>query len=400
MPFRILSLDGGGAWALIQVRTLIELYGASTKGHQVLGNFDLAAANSGGSLVLAGLVEDLPLSDIAQYFMDESKRRSIFSPTNSVADALLRTTLGIGPKYSANAKLPAIERLLPNTGVQPLAGSMDAVAGPGGKPVHLLIVGFDYDRNRGVFFRSAEASQAQLGVGKPAGISLAAAVHASTNAPVNYFDAPAVLPGAAEQYWDGGITGHNNPVLAAVVEALVLGQEAADLRVLSLGTANVSFPLAAPGASAGPLETARTTSSLTTDLKKLATAILDDPPDSATFIAHVITGASAGLQQPSVSRVVRMSPLVSPLPAAGGGFAPPAGWSLAQFQYLSNIDMDAVVQTDVAYIDSYCSTWLGGQAPNQPIRPNGQAFDPWRPEVGYATFAEAKAAWRHLLPPV
>src|SRR5215472_15965977 len=157
MAYRILSLDGGGAWALIQVRTLINLYGANATGHQVLQKFDLAAANSGGSLVLAGLVEDLRLSDIAQYFLDETKRRSIFSPTSSIVDTVLARTLGFGPKYSAAAKLPAIERLLPTTGDAPLAGSMNQLNGPGGVPVHLLIVGFDYDLNRAVYFRSAAA---------------------------------------------------------------------------------------------------------------------------------------------------------------------------------------------------------------------------------------------------
>jgi hypothetical protein len=37
------------------------------------------------------------------------------------------------------------------------------------------------------------------------------------------------------------------------------------------------------------LEATRPSSSLTADLNKLATAILDDPPDAATFIAHAIT---------------------------------------------------------------------------------------------------------------
>ena len=398
MPYRILSLDGGGAWALIQVRALMDLYGENATGHEVLSAFDLAAANSGGSLVLAGLVENLPLGDILQYFRDEQKRRSIFSPTASIGDALVHSTLGIGPKYSASAKLPAIERLLPATGDRPLAGSTDAVAGPGGAPVHLLIVGFDYDRNRAAFFRSAPAGKPGWGTGQPATVTLAGAVHASTNAPVNYFDAPADLPAAPDRYWDGGITGCNNPAVAALVEALVLGQAPQDIRVLSLGTATVSLPLAPPGAEPSALEAARPTSSLTTDLKKLATAILDDPPDIATFIAHVMTGANSGLEAPVVSRVVRMSPVVSPLPAAGGGWTPPAGWSLAQFRYLANIVMDAVAQTDIAFIAVFCGYWLADRAPIQPIRPSGQAFDPQHPEIGYATFSEAKAAWQALFP--
>jgi hypothetical protein len=49
---------------------------------------------------------------------------------------------------------------------------------------------------RAVFFRSAAAGTLDWGEGQPADVSLAGAVHASTNAPVNYFDTPAILPGA------------------------------------------------------------------------------------------------------------------------------------------------------------------------------------------------------------
>jgi hypothetical protein len=399
MPFRVLTLDGGGAWALIEVRALINLYGENTTGHQVLSNFDLVAANSGGGLVLAGLVEDLPLQAILQYFMDEDKRRSIFSPTKNVVDEALEAVLHFGPKYSASAKLPAIERLLPNTGDNPLEDSMKKVIGPTGSPVHLLIVGFDYDRSRAVFFRSAPAGRPGWGDGQPADITLAGAVHSSTNAPVNYFDAPATLPGSDDQYWDGGIAGCNNPAVIAVIEAVVLGHAPQEIRVLALGTGTVSLPLAPGETPASPLEMPRPASSLLTDLKKLAGAILDDPPDAATFIAHAITGGNAGLQAPLQSRVVRMSPLMSPFPNKKARWVPPTGWSVARFLHLCNIDMDAVVQNEVAFINDYCTSWLNDLAPNQPIRPNGGTFDPRNPEIGYAKFSEAKAAWHELFPP-
>jgi uncharacterized protein len=391
MPYRVLCLDGGGAWALIEVRALINLYGKDTTGHQVLRNFDLVAANSGGSLVLAGLVEDQPLTAILQYFLDEDDRRSIFSPTSKLGDDFLRLALGIGPKYSATAKLPAIEHLLPKTGDVSLAGCMDKINGPNGAPVHLLIVGFDYDHNRAVFFRSAKAGSPDWGEGQPTSVTLAGAVHASTNAPVNYFDEPAQLPGADDRYWDGGITGCNNPAVAAVVESIVLANSPQDIHVLSLGTGSVSLPVAPLDGPTSPLEAARAKSSVANDLKKLAGAIVDDPPDAASFIAHAITGGKAGLQPPVVSRVVRMSPLISPL-RAGGGWAPPKGYTVAQFQYLCQIDMDAVMPIEIRFITDYCTFWLEDRAPNQPIRMNGQTFDPQNPEIGYAKFSEAKVA--------
>ena len=63
--FRILSLDGGGAWALIEVMTLIDLYGADTPGHEVLKEFDLIAETLG---------ELVPHQDLHIYEADEKSR--------------------------------------------------------------------------------------------------------------------------------------------------------------------------------------------------------------------------------------------------------------------------------------------------------------------------------------
>jgi patatin-like phospholipase/acyl hydrolase len=74
--YRILSLDGGGSWALIEVMALIEMYTATTTGHQVLNDFDLAVANSGGSIVLGGLVEDMQLGMLRNKSCSGSKPHS------------------------------------------------------------------------------------------------------------------------------------------------------------------------------------------------------------------------------------------------------------------------------------------------------------------------------------
>src|ERR1700722_756777 len=113
MTYKILSLDGGGAWALIQVKALQRLYGADINGHAVLSKFDMAVANSGGSIVLGGLLEDRPLSNVLGYFMDENSRRSIFQPTGDFLDDVLSKLLRSGPKSSTTKKLPALQRLLP-----------------------------------------------------------------------------------------------------------------------------------------------------------------------------------------------------------------------------------------------------------------------------------------------
>jgi hypothetical protein len=365
------------------------LFGANASGHDVLASFDLAAANSGGSLTLAGLAENKRLSDILDLFMNEANRRSIFSPTHSPWQPLYRL-IGLGPKYSTTAKLPAIRKLLPATGDQALPTVAQAIPSASGKPVHLLIVGFDYDTNRAVFFRSAQVENRPVwGGGAPASCTLAEAVHVSTNAPINYFDAPASIPSVRDRFWDGGITGCNNPAVAATVEAITQNVAPADIRLLSIGTGTVSLPFSDPPQP--PFTAESVESSFATDLQKLATAILDDPPDAASYIAYAITrdpASTAGYPD----RVVRMNPLIAPC-HTGSGWGCYAGMTPEDFKYLRSLDMDAVEQAQVAAIENYCDLWLADRAPNQPIRISSTTLEP---EIGQAWFSQAKDAWENI----
>ena len=393
MNYRILALDGGGTWALIQLKALIALYSEATNGRKVLADFDLVAANSGGSIVLGGLVEDLTLGEILAFFQDQTKRESVFSPTHSFGDQVLHDLTGLGPKYSAENKLPALQSVFPTTGRLPLDRAVAGVR-RSNIDVHLLIVGFDYDRNRAKFFRSVAASGPAWGTGDATDVALAEAIHASTNAPVNYFDAPAAFPDHPGRYWDGAIAGCNNPVLTAVTEAIVVGQDPLNLVVLSIGTASVALPWPQPGQPSSPYVQQIDDPGFVTDLHKLATSILDDPPDIATFLAHVMTGSGAGLNLPSVkSRIVRLNPLISPVKSAGGTWSPPGSMSAAQFTYLAKIDMDAVEQAQVDAISRYADLWVQNQAPNQPIRMNGDTLNP---ELGQILFQDAVAAWNAI----
>jgi hypothetical protein len=364
----------------------------------VLADFDMAAANSGGSIVLGGLVENVRLDELFVYFEDEAKRKSIFSPTSSFGDRALHDLTGIGPRYSARNKLPALQSLLAKTGnlKLPVAASGIRRAGAN-EDVHLLILGFDYDRNKATFFRSAAAEGPQWGRGATGSVTLAEAIHASTNAPLNYFDAPATFPDGPGRYWDGAVTGCNNPVLAAVTEAIVKKVDPRTIRALSIGTATVALPWPSEGDPEGsPFVLSTQDPSLVADLRKLASSILDDPPDIASFIAHVMTGGSAGAPAPAKSRIVRMNPLISPLGTPGAWRAPgdpAAPMTAAQFDYLVRLDVDAVEQPEVAAIGSFARLWIEGQVSNQPIRMDR---DTLALELGDASFPAAAASWRAL----
>jgi hypothetical protein len=394
MSYRILSLDGGGTWALIQVKALIALYDANAPGHTVLQDFDLVAANSGGSIVLGGLIENLQLGEILQLFEDEGNRRSIFSPTKKFDDKVTEALLKVGPKYSAANKLPALEAVLPLKGSVPIAQVAAGLRRPGSDAdLHLLILAFDYDNNRATFFRSAQAGGGSWGTGDVADVTLAEAIHASTNAPVNYFDEPASFPGKPERYWDGAITGCNNPVQAGVTEAIVKGQSPTDIVALSMGTGSVVLASPRPGDIPSPYLRPIVKPDLLTDLKKLAGSILDDPPDIATFLAHVLTGSGVGLGKPGAdSRIIRMNPLISPV-NKGGDWVAPGSMTDQQFSYLADLDMDAIEQNQVDAISQYADLWLGSMAPNQPIRMN---TDTLKAELGQDRFDAALAAWNAI----
>ena len=397
--YRILSLDGGGSWALIQVKALIELYGPDKLGRDVIQDFHLVAANSGGSIVLGCLVENFSLSKILAFFNDKAQRKAIFSQTDSIEHRALHAIAGLGPKYSEKNKLPALQKVLPQRGNLSL---LDAVAGirrPGAsEDLHILITSFDYDRNQATFFRSAAATGPEWGHEDASKITLAEAIHASTNAPVNYFDAPARFPDRDGRYWDGGISGCNNPVLVAVTEAVVKGQAPTNIVALSIGTASVALPEAQPGEQLPPPYVRDIIEpGIKNDLSKLASSILDDPPDIATFLAHVMTGSGIGLgTQAADSRIVRMSPLVSPVKKVVNGTAmwsAPGSMTAAQFKSLKNLDFDAVEQPQIDEITQYADLWVKNEAPNQPIRMNGSTLVR---ELGQDTFGATKSAWEAI----
>jgi hypothetical protein len=380
--FRILSLDGGGSWALIQAMALIDLYGGSATGHEVLHDFDLAAANSGGSIVLGCLVEDMKLSEILVFFLSLKKRKTIF---------VEKLHLWYTPKYVAVDKLKGLVAALPVRGRWFLPdAARDIVSSSTGKPVHLLITSFEFDRCRGRFFRSAPAKGPSWGGGDPAQVQLAEAIHASTNAPVLYFDKPAeLLSEQGKRYWDGGVSGCNNPVLAAVAEAVVLGNKPEDIVALSIGTGTVALPPARPGAAPADYFASPAKQGILPDIERMAGSILDDPPDAASFLAHVLTGGPPGLPKPVDSRVVRMSPMISPVQDATGTWSPPKGLEDPAFKKVAGLTMDAVAQDEVDAIQNLASLWLQSIVRNQPIRMGADL----KSEVGQDFYRDAKAAW-------
>ena len=144
--YRILSLDSGGVWALLQVMALRRIFGPQARGHQVLRWFNLAAASGSGSIVLAGLAMDMTLQEILDsFFVDKSKREAFFG----------KPRVGWFKKSAPIVRLEALKDVL---GVKNHKGTLGALVrrvrataevGP-----QFLICALDCDRRRPEFFRS------------------------------------------------------------------------------------------------------------------------------------------------------------------------------------------------------------------------------------------------------
>lgn len=410
--YRILSLDGGGCWALIQVRALLEIYG-DVPGPDILSRFDLVAANSGGSIVAASLIEGLRLSSILGIFMSKRYRDKLFVRLPWYKKLDPRRLFLSEPQYSTKKKLSGLRKLLPNTGNMPLE-RIPVRIGEGHS--QFLITAFDYDRERAVFFRSNTKTVSKNFSNQGRGdyfdglITLSEAVHASSTAPILYFDKPAeitipISSNGREQpprrFWDGGVAGYNNPVLAAVTESLANNIDPNQIEVLSIGTGSVFLPLAS-STDNSPLTHRRETPSITGDIRKMANAILDDPPDAATYIAYVALGQPlpSSMNDPvRNAAIIRLNPLVQPVRGPNGEWRLP-GWnshsvtrlSMQDFQILCNMPMDAIEDSQIALIYKFCTEWIESRVVNQPIR----AGHDLECEIGQPTFSEGIQAWKNL----
>ncbi len=385
--YRILSLDGGGSWSIIQIKALKRLFG-DIPGREILCKFDLVAGNSGGSIVAAGLAENMRPSELENLFFDPSIRNSIYSRLRFREFSFLnRLTkpFHIGPRYSSKRKLEAFQELLPQVSAAPMHELPELIAACNDeRTTHFLIVAFDYNRNRAKFFRSNYRSKARTSylIGKmkerqpidKSSITITQAIHASSNAPLNYFDAPAQLSyeqgdEAGPMYWDGAIGGYNNPVLAAVTEALCNGIRPENMEVLSIGTGFIFLPLEGSLPAKHSWLTQRPSKpSFIEDVLKISTSILGDPPDAATFVSYTFLYPDLPLQEP---HFIRLNPAVQPVMDDINGemhWTIPEGFTPEEFKQFLEMDLDATSDEEIRLLSKLADQWLQDAIPNQPIR--------------------------------
>jgi hypothetical protein len=234
--------------------------------------------------------------------------------------------------------------------------------------------------------------------------TVAEAIHGSTNAP-GYFDRAARLGGG--RYWDGAIGGYGCPILAGLMEALASGAAPEALRVLSLGGGRVLLP---PHVAAGaddpllvarPVQARRWPPALLSELGWLASSVVNQAPDATLLTTHVMLGGRlprTGRDRVAEGPLVRLSPFVAPWHDGRTWTLtdPSSGFTLDRqlFADLRQIDIDAVLSSEVGALRMMAELWLTGRVRNQPIRYSGETL---RCEIGQDSYACAKAAWLRLV---
>lgn len=236
--YNILSLDGGGSWALLQLLTLNEKYPGKT-GHEILKEFDLVIANSGGSIVLAALAENWTIAKALSLFDDKNKRETIFSRNRFKerffpVDYIRLFGGAFGPKYSSKRKGEAFRNLFPEINKRQMIELPEFI---GKNSLKIVVCTYDALNNRAKFFKSYGDDNEYYD-----SVKLTQAIHGSSNAPIQYFDFPARFRARKSkifyELWDGALGGFNNPVVAGLIEALKLGIPKSQIKLISIGTGN------------------------------------------------------------------------------------------------------------------------------------------------------------------
>ncbi|WP_209400390.1 patatin-like phospholipase family protein [Pseudozobellia sp. WGM2] len=382
--YKILSLDGGGSWAIIQLLTLRDRYG-NMNGHKVLRKFDLVIANSGGSIVLAALAENYSIDKAISLFKDKENRERIFYKNSFrdrffPVDYLRAFGIGFGPKYSALKKREAFEYLFPEMDKVQMSELPKII---GKESLKIVVCTYDALNNRAKFFKSYALNPARYD-----SVRLTQAINGSSNAPVQYFDFPARFKAKESdvyfELWDGALGGFNNPILAGIIEAYKLKVDLKDLQIVSLGTSNPlmssdskekfwDWKLTAQKYRRKKLAFHRMKSQLSffgETVFNQAKTILYQPPDTANYMAMMFFKATTGKELND--NIIRLSPLIHFDDKLSTEAEP-------LIKQLYALEMDLTKDAQIDLLLQCFNAWKAGKIYNQPIefeveRNNDQLF--------------------------
>lgn len=397
--YKILSLDGGGSWALIQLLTLKERYPDKT-GHEILREFDMVIANSGGSIVLAALVENWTLDKALELFRNKDIREQIFSK-NSFRERFFPVDyIGrfIGPKYSSKRKGEAFKSIFKKTNKRQMHQLPEFI---GKKDLKIIVCTYDALNNRAKFFRS-------YGEGPHYdSVRLTQAINGSSNAPIQYFDFPARFKAKNSdiwfELWDGALGGFNNPVAAAVIEAIKCGIPKDNIRIVSIGTSNKLMSMKDKEAFFKIKQISIKERSkkyllwrlkyqfrfFTTSILNQAKTILYEPPDWSNYVAYMhLFGEhyAKGDHAQYIKHFIRLSPLIHIDQNTPSEL-------LELMELLYDMDMNLTKDSEIAKVEECFDKWKNDKIPNQTIEFTVTRQNEVITTIGHVRYSDAMNEW-------
>ena len=216
LPFRILSLDGGGIRGIFPAAVLAMMEDEHLQGKSIGRYFDLIAGTSTGGILALGMGAGMTAGEILQMYLQQGHQ--VFPSNERGLKGRIRRF------FSAQYDRRALDQLLRQTfGEKTLRESK----------CRLLIPSTEGRNGEVWVFKTPHHPDYRMD-----GDELMSAVASATSAAPTYFTP---FQRRAHTFLDGGIWA-NNPTMAAVVEALsCFTTQPEDVRILSIGCGQKQF---------------------------------------------------------------------------------------------------------------------------------------------------------------
>lgn len=226
MPYRILSLDGGGIRGVISATILAEL---ERQLDQPLNQyFNLIAGTSTGALLAAAIAMGKPSQDIIELYKQNGSK--IFPYQSRWSPQRVGLVLQYGfsaPKFSDKGLIEALKGTFGNTKLSDVTSS------------RLLITSYDTIGREPIIFKSWRKDDEYAGYSQ---LPLWEVCVCSASAPTFFPAHRLETNGKTYSAIDGGVVA-NNPSSCALAEALRLEYPVQKITLLSIGTGDLTRPI-------------------------------------------------------------------------------------------------------------------------------------------------------------
>lgn len=221
MPFRILSLDGGGIRGAISAAILSEV--EKMVGSPLNQYFNLIAGTSTGSILAAAIAKGLSSENILQLYRNKGQRIFPYSSLLSLERLKVIMQYGLSaPKFSDRGLIEVLKEEFGSTKLSEID-----------KSPRLLITAYDTIERKFIVFKSWRKFDSWANI--PVWEACVCSASAPTFFPAHKLTVELEKGTQTYAVIDGGV-GANNPTTCAVAEALYLGNYIKDISVLSIGT--------------------------------------------------------------------------------------------------------------------------------------------------------------------